>query len=462
MKSKITTIDNEICWNDRPVRFFKKMNTDIYFQGSEIDVSQTDCGWNFKISVDVPCVVGIMIPLSPYEIIIGDDLPVDLYRSKQYYYAQDRALERLLNINLADINPISMPIAHFIKDDVACSWSCPNECLISTFVAQSQWHLNFEVWAHKDLTFFMDESSNFLVNLQRYPADRQDTLINKTTGIKTMQRALLSGNKPRKHPNHPHDTIRKARGIQLELSKHKVDSVIIGSLARRLNAIAVDINDIDLMVLNNEDMSKAIDVLGSIADPVQETKFLHLDHTIDLCYDNYNILPGKNYITTRHGLTYLSPEGLLWLYMINLFATEIDEHSDSYKDHIINAIISIQRSCPNGEFNILPYAKAVKDFSPVVYDLCDMMSGATLEYRDIRINKPFSIRCFKKDKVYLYPIANFGSRCDAEVVVEIIPQSAVWKTIDKTVDVKIVPHSNFSVINIPDVQQLGLLKCAIS
>ena len=463
MDSKITTSDNRILWDDHPIRFFKKVvHGDVYLKNNEIDIDQTDCGWSFKITVDTPCILGLMIPITSYEIIIVD-MPVVLHKSKRFYCPRTRNLERLMKLKRFDVNYISIPVVHFTKDDKACSWSYEGECIISTFVAKSQWHLNLEVWSHGESTFFMDESSNFLVNLQRHPVPRGEVLINKTTSIRTMQRALLFGHKPRKNPNHTHDTIRMARGLQLELKKHKIDSIIIGSLARRLNAIPVDVEDIDLMIRDIDSMTEAINVLGSLADPLQKDSFLYRDHIIDLCYDNYNNLPSKNYTITRHGLTYLSMEGLLWLYMINLFATELDEHSDDYRDHVVNALVSIQRNCSTGEFDILPYAKSIDDFSSVCYDWCETLSGAVQEYRDIRINKPLSIRCFRDRKKHFYPIINFGSICDAEIVIDVIPETATWQTpTEQTANVSFTPHDTFSVVNIPNVPALGLLTCTIA
>lgn len=461
--TEITTNQGEILWNAHPIQFFSKTpsNIDEYLNSNNIEIARSDCGWSFIIQ-NPATITGLMIPIGSFEVIICDT-PIEMYKSKQHYYAPARELERILQFNIRDLNIIESPIVHFISDRISSSWSCPNECIISTFVHNYQWHINFVTIAQDSLTFFLDESSNFLVNMQRFPLERKEVLINETSSIHAMQRALLSGSTPRQRPNYSHDIIQKTRHIQLELTQHNIKSAIIGSLARRLNSIPVDVNDIDLMVSNKEELDKAINAVGSFTDVLKiqgnSAKFQHCDYTIELCCDNYNILPGKNNIVHRHGLTYVNIEGLLWLYMINLFACNIDEHSDDYKNHILNALCSLCEGRKLEE-SVIPYQGNMDDYSKRCFELCQQLSSAEMKYYDIRINKPLTIRCFQDSEKTMYPIVNLGSPCGAQVVINFVPKKAHWNDIKgRDMSVSIEPQNEFSIIRIPDVDVPGILEC---
>lgn len=460
--------NDHISFQGNLISFFTKRveQTEEYFTIQDIAIEETDCGWTFRLpATDSPQILGIMIPVGPLDVMI-DTAPLDLYKSKKYYYSSpSREIERILQLNIHDLNNLEIPVVHMIDDDRAFAWSCPNECLISSFVHLHRWHINFEAitWEN-NLTFFLDKSTNALVNLQRYPHKPKEILINETTSLKTMQKALLAGAQPRSHPNHPHPLVREARQIQLELKKRHLHSVIIGSLARRLNSVPVDVDDIDIMVETKEKMSGAIDVLESFADRISlhdfHAKFEHQDYTIDVCYDNYNILSGAGHVISRHGLTYLGTEGLLWLYMINLFACEMNEHSDDYKDHVINAITSLHRTHKLGEFDLIPYGSVIPDYSQKCTDLCSLLSDTEMEYRDIRINKPFLVRPFKKDNEFFYVIANQGSLCDAELIIDQIPETVTWEDIaGNKATITPTAHQTFSVVRIPQISVPGILRC---
>ncbi len=469
MKTIQTNDAGGIIWNNIPISFFKKTpnkQVDHYFNATEIMIQETECGWKFQVpATDNPSMVGVMIPVQSLEVeVMVDNSPLDLYKSKKYYYAPARELERLLELNPHDYNDLERPIVHMIDKDKAFAWSCPNECIISSFIYQYQWHINFTAIAWEDITFFVDQSSNALINIQRHLPNKKEVLINEATSIKFMQNALLSGAKPRKHPNSPHPLIQEARQIQLELKNHHLDSVIIGSMARRLNSVPVDVNDIDLMIRDKDQLNATISILESFADRISlhdmHAKFISKDYTIDVCYDNFNIMSGAGHLITRHGLSYLGVEGLLWLYMINRFACEIDEHSDEYKDHVNNAITSLCRTYSLGEFALIPHGRTIPDYSAVCFDLCLLLSESKLEYRDIRINKPFLVRQFRKEDEFFYVIVNLGSCCDAEIVIDQIPTTATWQDISgSTKIIKPIPDQNFSVIHISQVSLPGVLRC---
>lgn len=468
MKDHILIGDGAVTWDKNPILFFRKdtiKKDDDYFSEKDITIQKTDCGWTFQLpAINKPDVLGMMIPAHLHEVII-DNNPLDLYKSKRYYYSPSRELERILKINPHDFNNMETPIIHMVNENEAFAWSCPNECIVSSFIYQHKWYVNFEAIAWEDkITFFLDCSSNMLINLQRYPPLKKEILINETTSLKEMQQALLTGSKPRDHPNHPHALIREARSVQLELKKRNLDSVIIGSLARRFNSVPVDVNDIDLMVRDKDQLHGAIDVLESFTDRISlhdsHAKFQHQNCTIDVCYDNFNILPGTDYIISKHGLSYLTTEGLLWLYMTNLFACEMDEHSDDYRNHVNNAITSLYRTHKFGEFDLIPYGSVIPDYSKICFKLCKTLSEAKLEYRDIRINKPFLIRSFRIEDNFFYSIVNLGSCCDAEVVIDQTPSEVIWSDISGEVkSIKPIHHQNFSVVNIPQVSFPGILQC---
>lgn len=466
MPSTVITKDDGIYWNDTRISFLRKINNGFeYLTIKDINYVQTECGWEFHVSNSLEdAILGIMIPINS-ELLIYDR-PADLYKSKRYYYSPARELERLLKINPKDVNKIQAPIIHLINKDRTYSWSCPNECLISTFVSQYQWYVNLEVHAWESLTFFLDESTNYLINMQRFPHSPSEILINETTSIKSMEQALLTGSRPRSLLNESHKIVQVVRELQLELLKHNFTSIIIGSLARRLNGIPVDVNDIDIMFLNKKELNNASLIMRTFSDTIQinekNAKFKYQNYYVELCFDNYNILTGKNYTIQKHGLTYVDIEGLLWLYMINLLACNLDEHSDDYKNHVLNALVSIHQIHSTNEFRILPYAKEIPDYSKKCTELCTHLSLSEMKYVDVRINKPFTVRCFQKDHSFLYPIVNLGSKCDAEIAVNCLPHKSIWKDISgREEPLKADLYNGFSLIHISEVELPGVLECQI-
>jgi hypothetical protein len=466
MPTEIVKNEDGIYWDNTKISFFRKTNDQVdYLSPDEVECIKTDCGWECHISNSLKdTVLGIMIPVNDFELLVHDQ-PTDLYKSKRYYFNPEHELERLLKLKLKDLNEIGSPIVHFMGKDRVFSWSCPNECVISTFVNQYKWYINIEAHAWENLVFYLDESSNYLINLQRFPSVRKTVLMNETVSMDTIKRSLLAGHTPTRELKNPANVLQQAREIQAELTKFEIDSALIGSLARRLNSIAVNINDIDLMVENKEQLYRANSALGAFSDFVSITdngaRLKFKNTIVEICYDNYNILRGKNYLVQKHGLTYVDAEGLLWLYMINLFACNIDEHSDDYKNQIINALASLSQAQEIREFGVVPYAKEIPHYSSECFKLCEQLSTSIMKYFDIRINKPFTIRCFQNDSGYLFPIVNLGSQCDAEVVINFVPQIAIWKDISgQQLPIKVNPYQDFSVLHIPKVELPGVLECS--
>lgn len=468
MRDGITIDENSVFLNNTKIKFFNRRKNDeeSYLVADEMTIAKTDCGWKFTIPAVDSEILGLMIPVGSFEVFINNDA-LNLYKSRKYYYAPGQESERLLGLNPRDLNKLDTPMVHMIDKDQTYSWSCPGECVISSFIYQYDWCINFETVANENkVTFFLDQSTNALVNLQRHPPQDKELLINPSTSLQTMKEALLTGAKPRRHPNYPHDLIRKTRQVQLELNEHDVKSVIIGSLARRLNYVPVDVDDIDLMAYSTKELDVAIDVLDSFADRIScsnsHAKFQYQNSTIDICYDNYNILPCTDHVINKQGLSYLGVEGLLWLYMTNLFECEMEEHSENYRSHVNNAISSLYKAGQFKEFDLIPYKSSMPDYSDNCFKFCQQLSEAQMEYRDIRINKPFVIRPFKKGNIFFYVIINHGSICDAEIIIDQIPTTAVWEDISGLKKpVEINPEDNFSVLHVSQIYLPGILQCQI-
>ncbi len=112
------------------------------------------------------------------------------------------------------------------------------------------------------------------------------------------------------------------KSIQSILNNENLYSVITGSFARHLNGINCSFSDCDLMFKTQEEMVRASECLKEQGYIIVEQKtkeiIMSSDITLDLSYDNYNVLAMPFTIHEDNGLRYFDTIGLLWLSLLDL------------------------------------------------------------------------------------------------------------------------------------------------
>ena len=316
--------------------------------------------------------------------------------------------------------------------------------------------------------FYIYRSCNYLVNLEVFhtlPAREMDFIEPFT--LQQANEALYYLCLTRVNSAIPDNCLQIARGLQTTLAEEKIRSVIIGSLAKRLNGISCAVHDIDIMVEpGNHD--HAADVLSRCSDKISSNdlnhRFMYNGIEVDLSYDNFNIHDNFNstfnYATTKHGLDFISIEGLMWLYLINYYYNS-SMHMDICKYH--TSIVQVHHKVSSdGTTKRLPVTSITEEEKHRCYDLVNRYKDATQTYKDIRINRPFQVNCFMKDDDEIFTVVNNGSKCDARLIVDSCPKSAIWMDITGRQDsLEIEDHEKFSCIFIPSVNYPGYVVCTI-
>ena len=455
---------NQILFFGKPLMFFVKNEDISYLPLDDVLVEKTDCGYQFAIQRDSTEIIGMMIPTVSSKILI-DQKAVDPNRTKRYYYQHDgNYFLQLYGFGKFDVDRIATPLVHFVKDGKTYSWSSPPECVISSFQHLYEPHINIETAASNEATFFLDVSSSHIVNQQRYKVERKEVLINEYSDVVHLKESLLYGHVPREVPNSPSDIMKTVRELQSSLTSQEVDSVITGSLARRLNNIAIDVHDIDLMVSTPDDVTKATSILDSSCDRVyikdHRSKFMHNDLEIDVCFDNYNLLPASNFLVNRMELKFLSLEGLMWLYLMDLFAISRNEYTETYKDHVMRALYSISKGMPGRDIGIIPDIENMECYSQGFLEILQEMKDFTQEYRDVRISPPFDTRIYRKDNLFMLPVINQGSVNDVRIIVDFLPKKSEWTDVSgKKEIVEQELRENFVILHLKQIHLPGVIRC---
>ncbi|KKM61273.1 hypothetical protein LCGC14_1533350 [marine sediment metagenome] len=466
MIDPINITADAILWNKLPIHFFYKKRSKItYLSAIEVKASKMNCGYVFTINPpEQPDIIGIMMPRIG-EIII-DDFYLD-HQTLQFYcpYGGD-VLQKTHSLGRFDVPRIDTPIVHLIHENAAYAWSCPSECIITCgFQYQYESYINIEAVATLPYEFTLDISTNYLINLQRYPTSKKQFLINKYTPISTIKKAILNGGIPRSMPSNPDQIIESARILQqLIKSKDNIQSAIIGSLARRLNGINVDVNDIDLMCYSKQDAINTIDTLSNIANCrwAEDGRGLlnYNGINVDICYDNFNVLPGSNFARNRHGLSFIDVEGLILMYAINWIVLSQNQPTKIHQDHLGESIYSLLNSLPDSEYSIQIDNVEIHDYSDCCRKLLNLLQDAQLQYRDLRINRPFMARLFQEKDTHYITIINNGSVNDVRIIIDFLPKKATWQDITgNTQKAKIDLQEDFCIIYLDQIYLPGVLIC---
>jgi len=424
----------------------------------------------WSLSVNLQGEISIFFPTNNLDIIIGRELGyADKIHDRLFCYTIEgkSSLAKKYDLEHDFYTIIDVPQFHLIdssdtsNDTISISHN--GYCSIKSMHHAYNHYIQMTVITLPGVTsFHVDRSCNYLVNLQRFhPLPKKTISAFEPWNRDQLDEAVYYISSPNWEVSIPPNCLESAREIQSILSNNGIKSVIIGGIAKRLNGIRYDVHDIDIMVKTQHFNQDLCSTLSGYADLISSSYYSHRFNyngiTVDISNDNFNILEASNYVRTRHGLTFLDLEGLMWLYLINYYT------NSSFNMDIRKYKVSLTQIYRNLLSNVTAKTMYhnIPDLNEKYINLFLQFSKAEQLYKDIRINKPFQVNSFRLVEKELFAVINNGSTCDARLVVDSHPKFATWSDVDGGEEkLKIEEHENFSCIFIPSVNYPGYVVCA--
>lgn len=465
MADIVSKLQDSILFRGIPI--YCTVDETTYLTPSDIDVKETDCGYEFTVKREG--IITFIIPCGASRLRVGNELGyVDTNFTTQYYFPHTTdIIKRKYHIGNA-FNLTSYPIIHVIEDEQCCSFSVGAENLITFFKMAYVQYASIATHSSGSVTFHLDISVNALLNLQRYPCIRPSFYIQKDlTDLPTITKAVFHGANIRQIPRSNIELLlERAREIQSTFLKNGIKSVIIGSCASRLNGIPVDVNDLDLMIPPDK-FADAIALMDTLGDrhniDTYRAKYDLNGVQTDITIDNYNLVEYTGYAKNRHGLTFLDTEGLLWIHLLLLYAISRNQFTKRSVSKNMDVLFGLSAKLKSVHDNSVQVDMPLNSYAKECVRLCDKLGKTSITPMDIRINDPFQMNCFKEeDDVYHFSIVNNGSETDARIVVGLKPKSAIFRDVaGRHEAAKIEIHDTFSLIFINKVFLPGVLSCVI-
>lgn len=454
---KIVQHNNYFELDNIKIMFFYKtrFGGEQYISGNDIEFESNE--YNAKFLVKSSGTIGMMVYNFKGNLLADDCLNyVDPKISQQFVNTENHIVEGSIQID--------RPIMNCISEKETYSFSSPNEVVITTFQYGFEPAFNIIGEYADTATFYIDKSTNYLVNLQRYPVDPKEKIFHKYCDIKEMGECLYKGYVLAEDIQNPQDKTLVANEI-LSITKC---GVIVGSLAGFLNGMPIHANDVDIMFDNKEQMREAANnVCAQLGCTISEqTEFRirikYKDTLLEFGYDRFNLLKEPKHIRIYKDLKYLDMEGILQMCLITHYRLYRSSHVDQYHNKV-SAQIFRYMTYMNPYFiyedeTIMPNVFPEKYFG-FFKELLGKINKSKLEYLDVRVNSPFRIKCFSEDNLWHMPIANLGSPNDARIICPPI-KSAKWRDITGRVEeVEYQDHDNFSIIFVDKIDFPGILTC---
>ncbi len=428
----------------------------LHFPVEDVILRKTDCGYSFEVYYSGT--VTMLVSCCGEHLLVDDNIKeVNLDLTTEYYHRiTDTYVE-----TAEYMTPISRPIIHCVKDRVF-SFSTPSECIIQCFLYDYQPAFSIETTNQECSKFLIDIASNYLLNLQRYKTNRGAIYLEDHIDVKQMAEILYYAYDIIPKSIIPIELMNTAKRVQKILKDEGVFSVIFGSLANILNGLDVQVRDIDLM-FTSKDMRKARDVLVNHGEIIEDTDFRSRikidDCKVEVSYDRFKLLSPLRHICTENGLTYFNVHGLLLICLMSFYRLHRETHVFDYTTKAERQSYRAYRLLdPEPDTTILPGIQEDK-FRSIFLELLDKLHHAEMAYYDVRINRPFSLQCYKDENVMLLPILNRGSSQNARIIVPKNPIKATWRDISGHVEeIKCESHEDFTILFVSDLWLPGVLS----
>lgn len=471
--------DDVVLFNGHPIYFFiKTQNCESYISTDQIKIEPTDCGYELSFPHEPGDVIGINVPSLGLKKRIGNELKYIPDHVDDFYYytnGDSYGLSELHNIGKSRF--VDSPIVHLIDKDVSYSFSSSStENIFSFFDMSYEPYFNIISASDGQCKFFVDISSNYLVNLQRHKIEPGSILINSFSNLQDISFAIFYNKQIRQSPDFHPEMIQKTREIQKILKENGFLSVIYGSLACRLNGIQIDVSDVDLLIEgDSKNCIKAASVLSEVADlKIVNDKRVDLEYnglSFDLSWDRYQFFDEYKYFVFRDGLCYLELTGMLWINLMCKYSIdkyyEMRFKQQKNEKNLYACMAKLNMQNASSKYGVCSYQEQefqiVRQCIPHAISLCSKLNLATPIYEDIRINDPFQINAFQLDNIKHICIVNNGSLQPARVVVPNIVHRATWRDVSgKILNIlNIEKHDTFSIIYLNNIFYTGILSCEI-
>jgi len=230
-----------------------------YLSIDKVKIHNTDCGYLFIIN-SVGCQsVTMVIPTCNRKIIVGDGYEyLDPVITHKFYYNGFTSL-----LNSEKTSRCYSPIVHLIQDDDAWSCSVFGECLISCCRDMYEQYIEITgIPNNESISFYIDQSSNYKINLQRQNIDNRVIQYHNSLDINEMKSAIYHGAKLEQITFDIETMIKDVQYVQSLFDKVDLYSVITGSFAEQLNGINCIVNDCDFMFKNKTSIMYAEAILS--------------------------------------------------------------------------------------------------------------------------------------------------------------------------------------------------------
>lgn len=419
---------------------------------------KTDCGYRFDIQHSGS--VTMLVRCEEQRMIVDNSIKeVNPDITTEYHFRSTN----IYGDTAEYMTPISRPLLHCINsENTTFSFSTPSECIIRCFLYDYKPAFSIESTNKEHTTFFIDIACNYLLNLQRYKPPRKTVPVGEHIDVKQMSEILYYSHYIKTQSSPSVSIISTAKKTQRILHENGIDSVIFGSLANVLNGAKQPVRDIDLM-FTYENMIQAKTILMEYGEIIEDNPFrsrISIDgNLVELSYDRFKLMSPPSNISRKDGLTYFNEIGLLIICLMSFYRLHRDTHVFDYTTKAEQQSYQAYRLLnPEPDPTILPGIQE-DEYKSSFLALLSKLHQAEMGYYDIRINRPFSVQCYKDENVLLLPIVSRGSNQHARIIVPGNPHNATWRDIsDKREKPNMQISKDFTMIFINDIWLPGVLS----
>lgn len=465
MTSLFTHDSDSILMNGLPIYIYCGIDNKEYLLSDKIQIVPTDCGYRIDVVTEPDIAVTLVFPCLNRYIYIGNNYNhcnPDIVSF--YHYNQNST--KLLD---AFCKSSDSPIVHLSGDPVL-SFSVYGECKISCFKAHYEQYCSIQgISSGNIMQFYVDIASNTKVNQQRHKLKQKEYIYYNILDESEIMNILYNGFSIKKSiPDHSiiMEEIHKINEILISNGLYPIFS---GSIAKTLNGIDCNIRDIDIIFKNYSNIQKATEILINLGYVKQQENeyFTRMIKdgglSLDIAYDNYNILLNNWNIDYESKITYININGLLWMSLLNLQEFDRTKYRDTCTTNDRSlfelTMMAHKKSCYSYNDKIIKNILKYSDYTNECQKFSDQLVGYEMFYVDTRVNDPFRINVFGNGIEIIYSIINVGSPTECRIVSNYKPVQAIWHGINGfEKEVKIELYDYFSIMIINEPIQHGYIK----
>lgn len=445
--------NDNIFLNDMPV-YFRFFNSG-YINNSLVDIQKTDCGFKIEIEGDLP-ITGAF-PVFYRKILVGNNINfIDTKLSSKYHFFQDVSFFK----NYTN-QKIKAPVIHLVGDK-DWSISTPGECIIDVFKSNYEQYVGITGIPNenKKVTFYIDISENYRINLQRFDVKRSTKYFcgDLLSDIE-IHESIFHGDSFIKLATDFNEIIKETEQIQNILNQNQVYSIVIGSVAQLLNGMQVVPGDIDLMLRDRPSMVFASELLKdkNYHCTFLSEKLISLEKNnikIDLTLDNYNLLKNPFYVRQNGNFRFLDENGILWLCLLSL---QESVYTKNYYPQNEKALYEITKFCYDHNLpcntKLTEFFEGNKNKTTRCIKICNILKKMSVNFLDIKVNEPFKVNSFSLEMDHAVSIIGTMEKNDCRLIVPFKCKHCLWESLDaEENDISIEHKNEFSIIFLKQIK----------